>query len=191
MTARDLVPVIETERLLLRGQIADDFVRHAAMLADPDVIRFVGGKSLSREEAWRKLISCAGLWPILGYGYWSVERKGDGAYLGQVGFADFKRDLRRSIEGLPEMGWLLTRDAHGKGYASEAVAACLVWADRVLAGLVFTAIIDPLNAPSIRVAEKAGFAEAEETVYNGEPILILRRQPRSPARPAASTTPAT
>jgi len=174
-----VIPVPETERLRLRGQQPDDLVRHAAMLADPVVMRFVGGHPHSREEAWRRLMTSAGLWTLLGYGYWTVERREDGAYLGQIGFGDFKRDLSPSIKGLPEMGWLLPSEAHGQGYASEAVAAALQWADRELAGQIFTAIIDPRNAASIRVAEKAGFGEPVETRYRGEPILIFYRQPRS------------
>jgi RimJ/RimL family protein N-acetyltransferase len=145
------------------------------MLGDPQVMRFVGGKSLSREEAWRRLIGCAGLWPILGYGYWSLERKSDGIYLGQVGFGDFKRELSPPIENTLEMGWLLIADAHGQGVASEAVAAAIHWAERAFPALEITAIIAPDNAPSIRVAEKAGFVRGEETAYHGEPILIFRR----------------
>lgn len=173
-----VAPVLETERLLLREQRLDDFDRHAAMLADPQVYRFVGNKPAAREEAWRKLIGCAGLWSILGYGYWSVERKSDRAYIGQVGFADFKRDMQPPIEGIPEMGWLLSSDAHGEGLASEAVAAGLRWADEALGGCEITAIIDPGNAGSIRVAEKAGFSSREEASYKGEPILLFRRPAR-------------
>jgi RimJ/RimL family protein N-acetyltransferase len=163
----------------LREQRSDDLARHAAMLSDPQVFRFVGGHPQAREEAWRRLLGAAGLWAILGYGYWSLERKADGAYLGQIGFGDFMRDLEPSIEGLPEMGWLLPSEAHGQGYASEAVAAGLRWADRELGGLAFTAIIHPDNAASIRVAEKAGFGEPVETSYKGDPTLIFYRQPRA------------
>lgn len=177
--ADGVIPVLETERLRLRGQQPGDLARHSAMLADPEVMRFVGGSALSREESWRRLLASAGAWMLLGYGYWSVERKLDGAYLGQIGFNDFKRDIVPSIEGLPEMGWLLSSDAHGQGYASEAVSAGLDWADLALAGKTFTAIINPDNHGSIRVAEKAGFGEPLETRYQGEPMLVFYRRPRS------------
>ena len=174
-----MIPVLETERLRLRGSLPEDLPRHAEMLADPQVLRFLGAQPHSREEAWRRLSTSTGLWTLLGYGYWTVERKEDGAYLGQVGFGDFKRELHPSIEGLPEMGWLLPREAQGQGYASEAVAAGLKWADRELAGQTFAAIIHPQNAASIRVAQKAGFGQPIETTYKGEPTLIFYRQARS------------
>jgi RimJ/RimL family protein N-acetyltransferase len=121
------------------------------------------------------MLSIPGLWELLGYGYWLVERKADGAYLGQVGFADFKRDMTPSIEGLPEMGWMFASRAHGQGYASEAVAACLGWSDEMLAGQEIVAIIDHDNLPSIRVAERAGFNVRQDAIYRGDPILLMRR----------------
>ena len=98
---------------------------------------------------------------MFGYGYWAVERREDGRFIGQIGFADFKRDMTPSIEGLPEMGWLFAADAFGQGYASEAVGAGLDWIDRALAPAEVVAIIDEANVASIRVAEKAGFARRE------------------------------
>ena len=170
-----MVPVIETARLRLRGFRADDLAAQAATLGDAAVMRHVGGTPLSREEAWRKLLAAPGLWALLGYGYWAVERKADGLFLGQAGFADFKRDITPSLEGIPEMGWIFAAHAHGQGYASEAVAAGLAWADANLAAPELCCIIDPDNAASIRVAEKAGFRETERTLYKGDPTVIFRR----------------
>ena len=168
-------PTLETERLRLRPFRASDLDAQAAAMGDPEVVRFVGGQILSREETWRKLIGGAGLWPLLGFGYWVVERREDGAYCGQLGFADFKRDMRPSIEGTPEMGWIFAPQVHGRGYASEACAGALEWLDAALPGREATAIINHGNAPSIRVAEKNGFSIREEASYRGEPILLFRR----------------
>lgn len=146
------------------------------MLADPAVMRHLTGAPLPREDAWRRLLQGPGLWAMLGFGYWTVERREDGAYLGQLGFADFKRDLEPSLVGLPEMGWLFVSAAHGRGYAMEGVTAALAWADEALHAPEIAAIIAPANAPSIRLAERAGFVRAEETLYNGEPTLVFRRR---------------
>ena len=170
-------PTLETERLRLRPSRASDLDAQAAAMADPEVVRFVGGHILSREEAWRKLLAGAGMWPLMGFGYWIAERREDGAYCGQLGFADFQRDMTPSIAGTPEMGWILAPSMQGKGYASEACARALAWLDETLPGREATAIINHDNAPSIRVAEKNGFSVREEALYRGEPILLFRRPP--------------
>jgi RimJ/RimL family protein N-acetyltransferase len=172
-----LVPIVETERLRLRSFRESDLEAQAKVMGDPEVVRHLGGTPFSREDSWRRILTACGLWPMLGYGYWAVERKEDGAYLGQAGFSDFKRDMNPSIEGLPEMGWIFAPHAQGQGYASEAVAGGLRWADRALPGREITAIISHANAPSIRVAERTGFSMREEALYKGEPILLFRRPP--------------
>ena len=169
-------PTLETARLILRPFRESDLEPIAASAADPETVRFLGGAVATREETWRKLATMPGMWSLLGYGYWIVERKDDGAVIGQAGFADFKRDMEPNVEGLPEMGWSFARHAWGQGYASEAVLAALRWIDESLAPQEITAIIDDQNLASIRVAEKAGFAEKETARYKGEPILLFRRR---------------
>jgi RimJ/RimL family protein N-acetyltransferase len=169
-------PVLQTARLTLRPFRPDDVAAQAALLGDPRVVRFLGGQALEREEAWRKLLCGAGLWPLFGYGYWAVERREDGRFIGQIGFADFKRDMAPAIEGIPEMGWVFTADAGGQGFATEAGEAAIAWADEMLAAPEQVAIIDPANAASIRVAEKLGFSERGPATYRGEPILLFRRR---------------
>jgi RimJ/RimL family protein N-acetyltransferase len=169
-------PTLETARLVLRPFRESDIEAQARTMADPGVVRHLGGHPFSREDAWRRLLCAPGLWVLLGYGYWAVEERDGGAYVGQVGFSDFKRDMTPNIEGVPEMGWILAPEMHGKGYATEAVAAAIAWADEVLKAPELTAIIDHANTPSIRVAEKNGFSIREEAVYRGAPILLFRRR---------------
>ena len=174
-------PILETGRLRLRPFRAADLEPMAASLADPEVVRHLSGKPQSREDSWRRLLAVPGQWIMLGYGYWSVERRDDGVWLGQIGFADFKRDMTPSIEGLPEMGWIFARHGQGRGYASEAAAAALAWADEVLHAPEIVAIISPENAPSIRVARKAGFEDCSEARYRDETVLLFRRRAPQPA----------
>jgi RimJ/RimL family protein N-acetyltransferase len=168
-------PIVETPRLRLRGFRASDLDPQAQAMSHPEVVRHLGGSPMSREDTWRKILASPGLWALLGYGYWVAERREDGAYLGQVGFADFKRDMSPAIEGIPEMGWIMAPQAQSQGYATEAVLGALAWADRALGRREIVAIISHGNGASIRVAEKGGFSVREEAVYKGEPILLFRR----------------
>jgi RimJ/RimL family protein N-acetyltransferase len=174
MAAR-AAPTLETARLRLRAHRAEDLAPIARMLADSAVMRHLEGPK-RREDAWRRMLCGPGMWALLGYGYWVVERREDGAVIGQMGLADFKRGMEPSIEGLPELGYIFAAEVHGQGYANEAAAAVLAWADAHLPDEELVAIISPDNAPSIRVAERAGFAEREPATYMDEPILLFRRR---------------
>jgi RimJ/RimL family protein N-acetyltransferase len=169
------IPVLETERLRLRTPSADDLDASTAMWGNAEVVHHIGGKPFSREEVWSRILRARGLWSLLGYGYWAVYERSSGRFVGDVGFADFHRDLTPTIEGQPEMGWVLDPWSHGRGYATEAVAAALAWADQRLSAPEYSCIIDPENAPSIRVALKAGFRETARTTYKGGATIVFHR----------------
>lgn len=169
------VPVIETARLILRGHQLDDFDSLAAMWGDPVVARFIGGRPSTRDESWARLTRYVGHWALLGFGYWAVEVKGEGRYIGDVGFADWKRDIVPSLDGMPESGWAFAASAHGRGIASEAVAAALQWGDKHFAGKTTTCIISPENTASIRVAEKVGYREFCRADFKGAATIQYRR----------------
>jgi RimJ/RimL family protein N-acetyltransferase len=169
------VPVIETERLILRGHRLDDFDALAAMWGDPVVARFIGGKSSTREESWARLLRYAGHWKLLGFGYWAVELKDGEQFVGDVGFANWQRDITPSLDGMPESGWVFTPGVHGRGVASEAAQAALGWMDMQFCGLTTTCIIGVENAASIRVAEKNGYREFTRAEFKGSQVVQFRR----------------
>jgi RimJ/RimL family protein N-acetyltransferase len=170
------VPILETARLRLRPFHEKDLAAWAATMADEAVVRYLGGTPFGREDTWRRILASFGAWNALGFGYWAVERRDEGDLIGQIGFADFKRDMCPSLEGLPEMGWIFSPHAHGRGYAREAAEAALDWADTALKAPDIPAIIDHANASSIRLAERIGFSEREEATYRDKPILLLWRR---------------
>jgi len=169
------IPVLETERLRLRSCQIDDLPEFAGMWTDPSFYRFLGGQPLSEEEAWRKMMGQHGHWHLMGYGFWSVEEKSTGRFIGHVGFADYNRDLTPSIKGKLEMGWVLAPRVHGLGYATEAVRAALDWAEQHFPQQQIVCIIDPKNEASLGVARKFDFQELALTTYKEHPILILSR----------------
>jgi len=168
------VPVLETERLRMRAHTVDDFPALKAMWSEEAVTHYIGGKPMRPDECWTRLLRYRGLWPLLGYGYWAVEEKASGRFAGDVGFADFHRMIEPSIRGVPEVGWVLGPDFHGKGYASEALAAALEWLDKQKCERS-VCIIDPANQPSLRLAAKYGFREYARATFMGDEVLLLER----------------
>jgi len=169
------VPVLETERLRMCGHRLEDFADCAAMWADPVVTRHIGGKPFSEEEVWTRLLRYVGHWTLMGFGYWAIEERDTGNFVGELGFADYKRDIVPSIKGVPELGWALVSRVHGKGYATEAVRAAVAWGEAHFGPARTVCIIHPENLASIRVAEKCGYQEFQRTTYKGHPTIIFDR----------------
>ncbi len=170
------VPTIETERLILRGHRLDDFPRSAAMWADPKVVEYVGGKPLTEEDSWTKFLRYVGHWTVFGFGYWVAEEKATGTFVGEIGFADYKRELEPSLKGIPEIGWVLASQAHGKGYATEAARAVIKWGEAHFGAVRTACIIAPEHRASIQVASKCGYRNPIPSMYKGHSVLIFYRE---------------
>lgn len=166
---------LETARLVMDLHTVADFDALAEMWADEPVIRHITGRPATRQESWMRLLRYRGLWALLGYGYWALRCRQSGRFVGDVGFADFLRVLQPSIAGIPEAGWVLAAWAHGRGFASEAVGAALGWLDGQAFGGRSVCLIDPDNAPSLRIAATCGYGGAEEVEFQGNRTLLLTR----------------
>ncbi|GAA4001353.1 GNAT family N-acetyltransferase [Sphingomonas humi] len=142
-------PTIETDRLILRGIEQQDLDGWAALMADSDSARFIGGV-MGREAAWRSMAAMAGAWTLKGFSMFSVIEKATGRWIGRLG--------PWQPEGWPgtEVGWGLVRSAWGQGYAAEGATAAIDWAFATLGWSGVIHVIDPDNAPSIALAERLG-----------------------------------
>lgn len=172
-------PLIETARLIIDGHTAADFEALAALWAAPDTVRHIGGRPSTRQESWQRLLRYCGTWPLLGYGYWAIRTKADGRYIGDLGFHDMCRAIDPPIFGTPEAGWVFARAGQGQGFAGEALAAALSWLDAQGHHPRSVCLISPANAPSIRLAEKHGYARHRTVSYMNEETLLLTRGPLS------------
>lgn len=142
---------IRTERLLLRMFRESDLDEYAAMMAEPEVIRYLGsGNTLTRADTWRQIAIILGHWQLRGYGFWALEELATGRLVGRTGIFE--------PEGWPgfELGWALAPWAWGKGYATEAARAALKDAFERLGRDHVISLIAPENVRSIRVAERLG-----------------------------------
>ena len=168
-------PIIETQRLRLRPHRREDYEAACAMWADPAVVRFIGGKPSTPQQTWSRLLTYMGHWQAMGYGYWAIEEKNTGEFIGEIGFADFKRDIAASMQNVPELGFALVSSAHGKGYGSEAVRAVLEWGDENLPSKRTVCLVNEENAASAHILQKAGYSIFVRTAFNDTPVMFLER----------------
>lgn len=175
MITAPLVPLLEGERVRLRGHSLDDFADLCALWSDPSLVKYITGKPQTQEESWARLLRYSGHWQLLGYGYWLVEEKASGRYLGNVGFADYRRQIDPPFHGTPEAGWTIATWAQGKGYASEAVRLMHDWADKNFAGPRTVCFLDEENLPSLKLAQRLGYKKAYEATYKGEAVSVFER----------------
>src|SRR5579859_3055999 len=140
---------IETERLILRPTQPEDFDGWAALMADEENSRHIGGP-VPRAVAWRGFLTMAGAWAMQGFAMFSVIEKSTGLWIGRMG--------PWFPEGWParEIGWGLSRHAWGKGYAVEGASACMDFAFDELGWDDVIHSIEPSNTPSQAVAKKLG-----------------------------------
>jgi RimJ/RimL family protein N-acetyltransferase len=164
----------ETDRLILRAFRDEDRAPWAAMNADPQVMAHFPA-TLSRAEADGVIDRVNGKIAATGVGFWALERKSDGCFLG---FAGLNRIAHENlpIYGQWEVGWRLARHAWGQGYATEAGAFALdhgFGAMRLQRILAYTACT---NAPSERVMQRLGMVRRADmdfehpAVPEGNPV---------------------
>lgn len=144
---------IETDRLILRPMARADVEPHIEMMRNPATAKYLtpGGEPRARMDEWRAVASYIGHWQIRGFGFFSVDEKETGEWVGRVG--------PWMPEGWPglECGWAIKSEHWGKGYAPEAAIAAVRWTFDKFPDLSrIISVIEPGNANSQAVAKKIG-----------------------------------
>jgi ribosomal-protein-alanine N-acetyltransferase len=145
---------LTTARLRYRRPTAADvdaiFARYAT---DPEVTRFLAWpRHRTRTDTEAFVAFSTELWAACGLGPLLIESIATGELLGSTGLAP-------EGPGKASTGYLLARDAWGRGYATEALAAMVALAQRQGVGTLET-FCHPDHRASRHVLEKAGFEQA-------------------------------
>jgi RimJ/RimL family protein N-acetyltransferase len=189
--------ILETERLLLRPPTEGDVDAWAAFLTDPVVARYLGPSLSGREAVEAHVARVLERHAADGFGLLALERKEDGRVIGRSGFLVWDRrtwrpgTLRDAGDAAEvEIGWALAADCWGRGYATEAGAACRDAGFEQLGLERVSAIIQPRNERSQAVARRLGMApgEALRTASGLEAQLWTVRR-RSESSESSSRTP--
>lgn len=140
---------IETPRLVLRVPRLEDLDAMTAMMSDAETARFIGGV-MPKPVMWRVLMSLIGAWHAHGFAMFAVCERSTGRWVGRLG--------PWMPEGWPgtEIGWTISRDCWGRGYATEGAIAATDWAVDTLGWTDIIHSIAPENVASQQVARKLG-----------------------------------
>jgi ribosomal-protein-alanine N-acetyltransferase len=159
--------ILETDRLKLREFDASDRDPYAAMIGDPETMRYYP-RPYSPEEAGNFIYGNRARYRAHGFGVWVIEEKGSGTFLGDCGLAI------SLVEGIPEVEvmWHVIRDRWRQGIATEAArAACRHGFEQI--GLRrIVALVRPENEPSNGVARKLGMEVEREVLFHDLPHLM-------------------
>lgn len=146
-------PILETERLILRGWRSSDREPFAAMNADPRVMKFFPSP-LSVEESDRLADRIEEHFERHGFGLCAVETRADGKLAGFIGLNVpwFEAHFTPCVE----IGWRLAFDYWGRGLATEGARAAMHYSFAELGSKEIVSFTVPGNVRSRRVMEKLG-----------------------------------
>jgi RimJ/RimL family protein N-acetyltransferase len=164
---------LRTERLLLRPLHESDLDALAAIYADPQTMRFLGGRRT--REATRTGLG----WMIAahrdqGFGLWATTLREDGTLIGRCGL------LVQDVDGAREneIAYLLGSEWWGHGYATEAAIAIRDHARSRLGFDRLISLIDPDNVASQAVATRVGMHHERDLVFERRPTSLFAPQQR-------------
>ncbi|WEX09718.1 GNAT family N-acetyltransferase [Chelativorans sp. AA-79] len=162
-----MVPVLESERLVLRSWRKEDFPAFAAFYGDEERTRYIGGPR-NEYQSWTVFAAHMGEWAFNGFGFFAAERREDGAVVGYAGL------WQPPYVDEPELAWSLYAGFEGRGYAVEAARRVQLWAARDLGLPPLMSFVHPENLPSQAVAKRLGATPLPPTTLRGEPRLRFR-----------------
>ncbi|MBO0343830.1 GNAT family N-acetyltransferase [Roseibium limicola] len=164
-----LIPTLQSERLVLRPQTADDWPAYFELMTS-ERARFMGGP-FDQFGSWALFCHDLAQWQLFGHGALMVALKDGGTCVGQVGIN------HGPLFPEKELGWMVYEPHEGKGYASEAAETLRQWAFETLGLLTLVSYVDKDNGPSIRLAERLG-AVLDPAAKRNDPKDLVYRHPR-------------
>lgn len=147
------LPIIQTERLVLRQWCSADLDPLSRMNADPRVMEYFQSV-LMQEESSALLQRAYNHIEEHGWGKWAVALKETGEFIGRIGLEDV--DFHISFSSNLELGYRLAFEHWGKGYASEGASAVLKYGFNYLNLNEIVAFTPVQNLRSQLVMERIG-----------------------------------
>ncbi|ETX11615.1 acetyltransferase [Marinomonas ushuaiensis DSM 15871] len=165
-----MLSVFETERLYICEITDKDSVALRLVLSDPEIMKYSIVGVHSDEDITKYIANCKQQYDTKGYGQWAIFSKADSAFIGICGLNS------HSVEGedLLHVSYRLSLSQQGKGFASEATSGVVDFCKVKLKRKYISALIDPNNVPSIKVATRSGFSFLKSSSIQGFKVDIYQ-----------------
>jgi RimJ/RimL family protein N-acetyltransferase len=155
---------LETRRLVIRSFASSDAPDYAALVADPEVMQYIGdGSAVDAAQAKAYVENCVENERTLGFARYVLELRNTNNFIGICGFA--------LIDGYVDFGYRIARKYWGNGYVNEAAPALIRYGFERLGFESIVAIAYSENQRSIRVMEKLGFEYERPDTLNGHRVV--------------------
>ena len=154
--------MLESPRLLLRPFLPTDFEALFAVIGDPVTMQFYPSP-YDKQGTLDWIERNIRRYEEDGSGLRAVELKSSGEMIGDCGPVWQEVDGKRELE----VGYHIRRDHWGRGYATEAARAAMLYAFEKFPVGHLISLIRPENLPSRRVAEKNGLRIDREIDWRG------------------------
>lgn len=156
------LPILETERLIIRPIQLDDAAYFFAMDSQPEVHTFLNNEPVQSIEEIKKVIThIQQQYERYGIGRLGVVEKSSSDWIGWTGFK-YMNELENGRIGFLDLGYRFRKESWGKGYATEAAAACMHYYRGHLTHFDVHAVTHIQNKGSRNVLEKIGFQVTEQ-----------------------------
>ena len=168
-----MIPVLTTERLVLRPFTFDDLAELSVIHSETSFWWYPLRRGMTEEETKDFLARVIGRYESDGFGVEAVEDRASGTMIGYAGLAvpHFLPEILPAVE----VGWRLAESWRGRGLATEAGSAAVQWGFTEGGLERIVSIYEPENAASGRVMEHLGFTHERTTssTPGGEKVYVL------------------
>jgi ribosomal-protein-alanine N-acetyltransferase len=155
MNNRQKFPIIETTRLKLRKPLQKDAIALLEVTQDEAVMKYYGmAPFVSKAEALAEINWFNKIYAKAEGIRWVITEKGEGNYIGDIGFHNYAKAHSRS-----EIGFKLAKTFWNKGIMTEALEKVLEYGFMAMQLNRIEAVVDPENTACLCLLKKAGFVK--------------------------------
>ena len=165
-----VLDIFKTSRLTIREISSSDLDKLSPILSDESTMKYTATGAQNNEQMLEFVRNCASQYLKNGFGHWAIFITKTNELIGLCGLNRHEVDAEEHVH----INYRLGSNYQGKGFASEAVNGTKNYCATILNLNKLSAIIEPLNADSIKVVERLGFKLIKQTIFKNLNVNVYQ-----------------